>query len=247
MGLTNDLLALLYLLVYIGEYKVRLLAFSGHADPVFSVNSSHPKFNDVEGYLEQAKGKLDSTQTVASDPGLGYRGFLVNENGQYHHIVHRETAVFQKLLLEIGAESIISPPLYDVVLKCIETDLDRLRTFSARECTDCCVSGDVKNPGPPPNFCKWNKIEFVMEKNNCYNYATDTMTCTFASPGRGTAGLVKLSSAPMKLDRVFLKAAISDGLEPIDPHPSMDQPIPVPPGNKWLVALFVSTSEFLCT
>ena len=213
-----------------------LLAFSGRPNPVFSVGPSHPKFNDVKAYLD--KRKLDLTQAVASN--LGYQGFLVEENNQYHYIAHGEAALLEKLLLEIGALSHeISPALFDVVLKCI--DLDKLGCAPAKECTAPCISRIVKNPGPPLNLGKWNNDEYVWQNNNCYNYATDTMTCTKAQPGRGTGR--KFSKMQPNL---VLESAISDGLKLVDPHPSPEEPIPVPSEDQWFVALFVSTSKFYC-
>ena len=217
------------------------MAFSGRLDPVFSVSPSHPKFNDVKARLDErklAKRKLDLKQAVPSK--LGYQGFLVKENDQYHYIAHGEAILLEKFLLEIGALSHeISPALFEVVLKCI--DLDKLGRAPAKGCTTPCLSGVIKNPGPPLNLDKWNKNEYVRQNNNCYNYATDTMTCTKAQPGRGTGRMFS------KVQPNFvLESAMSDGLKLVHPNPSPKETIPVPSENQWLVALFVSTSKFYC-
>ena len=215
-----------------------LLAFSGRPYPVFSVSPSHIQndVNDVKAYL--GKRKLDLPQAVASK--LGYRGFLVKENDQYHYIAHGEAALLEKLLPEIGALSHeISPALFDVVLRCI--DQDKLGCAPAKGCSTPCVSGIIKNSGPPLNKGKWNNDEYVWKNNNCYNYATDIMTCTTAQPGRGTGRMFS-----KMLPNLVLESAMSDGLKPVNPHPSYEEPIPVPCEYQWLVALFVSTSKFYC-
>jgi hypothetical protein len=223
---------------FVGEYKVKLLVFSGRPDPVFSVSSKHAKFNDVKEHLEKAKTKLDLTPAVASK--MGYKGFLIQEKDQHHHIAHCEAAHLQHLLLGIGVESNeISPELRDVVTKSI--DVDEVGTFIKKVSPTLSDVGIGKNPGPPLNLGKWNDLPYVTGKNNCYNYGTDAMTCTFAQPGRGTGH--KYSDI---LPNDVLGGAVFDGLKLVDPQPLSTEPVPAPSKEQWLVALVVSTGEFYC-
>lgn len=74
----------------------------------------------------------------------------------------------------------------------------------------------VLNPGQPaftPSY--WNVGGDRQYNNNCYNYANNKATNTFAQPGRasiGTAG--SMTCAAVRA------AAIGDGLEPISDYPS---------------------------
>lgn len=75
---------------------------------------------------------------------------------------------------------------------------------------------NVLNPGQPaftPSY--WNVGGSRQYNNNCYNYANNKATNTFAQPGRasiGTAG--SMTCAAVRA------AAIGDGLEPISDYPS---------------------------
>jgi hypothetical protein len=223
---------------FVGAYKVTLLVFSGQPDPVFTVHSKHAKFNDVKAHLEKAESKLDLRPAVASK--LGYKGFLVQEKDQHHLIAHREAAHLQHLLLGIGVEcNEISPALRDVVMKSIQAD--EVGTFITKVPPTPSDVGIGKNPGPPLNLGKWNDIPSVTPTNNCYNYGTDTMTCTFAQPGLGTGHKYEEI-----LPNDVLGGAVFDGLKLVDPQPLPHEPVPTPSEAQWLVALVVSSGEFYC-
>lgn len=57
----------------------------------------------------------------------------------------------------------------------------------------------------------WNDGGPIQRKNNCYNYACNVRTDTFADPGRAT----RTAYASVDCDEVG-KAARSDGLRPVD-------------------------------
>lgn len=63
---------------------------------------------------------------------------------------------------------------------------------------------------PPYNPAPWNDHDGVQDNNNCYNYATNKMTGTFAQPGRASTG----AGVAVMACRNVLAAAISDGLIP---------------------------------
>lgn len=82
---------------------------------------------------------------------------------------------------------------------------------------------------------RWNGF-FTMLHNNCYNYANNKITDTFAQPGRGSGdGMLRvLFHASVRND------AINDGLENLETDPLSAQPVPrTPNGKKHLVALVV--------
>jgi hypothetical protein len=64
---------------------------------------------------------------------------------------------------------------------------------------------------PQYNPAIWNDSNGVQYANNCYNYACDTQTGTFAQPGRATGNMYS------SLDCAEVgQGAVSDGLAPTD-------------------------------
>ncbi|KAL0486633.1 insoluble matrix shell protein [Acrasis kona] len=69
---------------------------------------------------------------------------------------------------------------------------------------------------------KWNKDITALRYNNCYNYATDVRTDTFAQPGKGSGSEYKSSTCTETWP-----ASIRDGLTPLEKvcptkeHPSV--------------------------
>jgi hypothetical protein len=97
------------------------------------------------------------------------------------------------------------------------------------------VKGEDKPPVERPPMCKfelrefepgfWNE-PFRVLHNNCYNYATNRRTDSFAQPGRGGS-----STYPLDTREGVTKAALADGLRPRgDCCPDDEKP-------RWLVAL----------
>jgi hypothetical protein len=74
---------------------------------------------------------------------------------------------------------------------------------------------NIMNPGRPnfnPGF--WNNDSNRKRNNNCYNYANNKATNTFAQPGRAAGQYPSMSCAAVH------RAAVADGLEPISGYPS---------------------------
>lgn len=75
---------------------------------------------------------------------------------------------------------------------------------------------NVLNPGQPvftPSY--WNVGGNRQTQNNCYNYANNKATNTFAQPGRASIG----QAGSMSCAAVHA-AAIADGLQPVGDYPS---------------------------
>ena len=59
--------------------------------------------------------------------------------------------------------------------------------FPAIYFLDASLTGPVGDCTPPPyNPEKWNDYGPIMSSNNCYNYANDEITMTFAQPGKAS-------------------------------------------------------------
>lgn len=130
------------------------------------------------------KNELRSSKTYKQEQApskLGYQGFRVQEVTSGNKkpkvlLVGQETKKLQLLLLQTIPDRWITPTLYNIVMKEIQ-------------------SGEVKpvagaTGAASKRFaawydpCKWNNGKHI-ELNNCYNYANDKRTDTFAEPGEG--------------------------------------------------------------
>lgn len=167
---------------------VTLHIFSGRPDPVWEL---------AEDQVLQLTERLRSTQerSLLRPPGiagaLGYRGFSILSTGEKaldsHIFVHQGLA-------EIGGLNI------SLNLGSPETELFLLETGRAALPNDLYdyVSEEIGGEGfkaeaaptvfaaPPYDPGKWNNNPYIMANNNCYNYANDKITNSFAQPGRGS-------------------------------------------------------------
>lgn len=102
--------------------------------------------------------------------------------------------------------------------------LDEVRIYN-RALTDSEIAGLATSGTPLFEPGAWNSAAFV-SRNNCYNYAANKRTNTFAQPGAASGQTwTAITCAQMR------EAAIRDGLEPIDD--------PYAPSVKTAVALVV--------
>ncbi len=84
---------------------------------------------------------------------------------------------------------------------------------------------------PPYDPGKWNNNPTILRNNNCYNYASDKITNSFAQPGRGSG---QIGPYPPSCSGTGA-AAQRDGQIPI-PNPNIS------PAEGQIVALVVSTT-----
>ena len=232
-----------------GEHKVTLAIYSGVPDPVWSVHSRHDSFKRMKEHLHRARttGKIFRHQHMPAI--LGYKGFLVHppEAEEAELAVGQETKELQKLLLETMPEGLISEDLRQKILQAIESTsvphpssvpLEAQRA-SPQEVSQASRKGykakKIQHYAPKLDLDRWNTYPLVLLNNNCYNYANDKITNSFAQPGRAS-GHPLGQLTPEEL----LEASESDGLLKMDVGP--DDPCPEAPEQpNCLVALFVAT------
>ena len=99
------------------------------------------------------------------------------------------------------------------------------------------VSGRRKRYAYETTSYPWNDILAAQLNNNCYNYANNKATYTFAQPGRGSG-----ARCQYHLPDCMRNAAINDHLETLDLPPAAPLP-PVPSGKKHLVALVINPGK----
>ena len=171
---------------------VTLDVFSGRPNPTLQLSDA------AETELTKRLGSLSNPtdqRPSGSIGGLGYRGFSIAKHdptfvtqGHIHvheAIIDREVgaanlvddASIEKFLLD-EFRAAIPPAVQDHVLASLSGAEGFLGGIERLKCPPChAVDAPVYNPGA------WN-IPAVQPYNNCYNYANDHATNTFAQPGR---------------------------------------------------------------
>ena len=180
---------------------------------------------------------------------LGYKGFLVHASQaeEAELVVGQDTKELQKLLLETMPEGLVSQALRQKILQAIESTsvphpssahLGKSQKTSLQEVTQASRKGyeaeKIQHYAPKLNLDRWNIENLVQQSNNCYNYANDKITNSFAQPGTAS-GRPYGALTPEEL----LQASESDGLVKLDVGPH--DPCPEAPEQpNCLVALFVA-------
>lgn len=192
---------------------VSLDIFSGVPNPSWELSEDEVReFQNLVQRVEQTTPLMPESLFA----GLGYRGFRVTSTlerlepeiyvgggviDQERFQLNRldSSRSVEKFLLRTGARVLQSELQAEV-----EQSIEVFRSASLSQ------SGALQANVPPYNPGKWNSSASVQQTNNCYNYANDLITNTFAQPGRG-------SGAPMRTsDCVDAgRGAVSDGLSSI--------------------------------
>lgn len=179
---------------------VTLNVFSGRPNPVWTLDDS-----DSEKLLKLAAeaGEPTNLKSSAGVTALGYRGFQVtaapgHPAGSLSLHAHQgildagpgevnlisESRTIESFLLETAGNRIdkdVKKHIKDSLKAKVVPDVQKMMSAGAAAAVVCpvCKAADapVYNPGP------WN-TPAVQPHNNCYNYANDQRTNTFAQPGR---------------------------------------------------------------
>jgi len=209
------------------DFTVTLNIFSGRPNPRWDLTGDQA--NEFVERLSRAE-----SPTADSPPGalrgLGYRGFevrqldhptaihvhggVVGTPGAAPNNVDRKRELERFLLgtmqgAQTRALEAVSDPVREAIEKDLDTPLDKFwippsaaTKAPAPKCPKCNAAlAPVYNPG------LWN-IPSVQPYNNCYNYANNLITNTFAQPGRASGHMyTKLTCASVQ------PAAVSDGLK----------------------------------
>ncbi len=220
-------------------YLVQLHIFSGRPDPVWTLSDrqaaelfEQQRIRPRE--LFEQRSQVDIVQAQA-ELGLGYRGFSILElpHDHPHGMIldrppaeglraafFRDDADAERHLLATGAE-LLDP----AVAEAASAAIARPRPAPAgtgRPCPKCqALFAPAYNPG------YWNNTPSRRTNNNCYNYAANKATNSFAQPGRATGHMYTALTCPS-----VRPAAIGDGLRV---RPGFSSPLPV----GWYVALVI--------
>lgn len=213
-----------------GNLAVTLVIYSGLPDPEWDVLESDPDYSQIQILLSNARADGFVFSPEATPAKLGYKGFLVRDASMVAQlIVGSDTIPLQQQLLASmpRAGILISDYFRQGIMEIIRSGTVSAEGGGPRR----------KRAAPVYNPALWNNNAFTRLNNNCYNYANDIITNTFAQPGRGSG---QIFNRPLNGPNVR-DAAIRDGLQVLAPHPGAADPVPVAPvGPRHLAALFIA-------
>jgi hypothetical protein len=197
-------------------YKLSILLFSGTDDPVFYIDSH--KYDHIVKILKSSK----FFQSNINKNILGYRGFIISTQTYYNK---NSFIVFGFPQAEIYLLNLIKKKLdlkfYDYIKNCINESKPKVENMvmiqkSSKKLNDFdennCLFTPMIGPDKEPQFQNRNLLHLCFtikrKENNCYNYAVNILTNSFAQPGRGSSKKFKKYTCAS-----IRKAAISDGLK----------------------------------
>lgn len=206
---------------------VTLHVYSGRPDPSWELSDEQAR--ELADRLD-AITNITRLKPVGIAGGLGYRGFSISAIREkrldpliylHENIVDfnrfdvnrtTDTPELEKWLLDTGRDN-VPDDVKDHVSGLLDSSgLQPMDAFRP-------AAVPVFDPG------KWNNDPIIRTRNNCYNYANDKITNTFAQPGRGSG----LMYSEMSCANVGLASA-RDGQERA-PAPSTS------PANGHFIAL----------
>ena len=172
--------------------QVQLNVFSGRQNPILELSQS--TLNDLVKLTEGVE--FSKSEEIG---GLGYRGFSVfspeGPKDKAFALMESAHAELGKANLVLGARE-AEEFLLERFRKEIDKDVyDHIREFVARGPESYLFEKKTKGTGCPPCYGPdapaydpgwWNNDQTRLWNNNCYNYANNQATNTFAQPGRGT-------------------------------------------------------------
>src|ERR1044071_2684019 len=220
--------------------KIMLMVFSGRETPQWDLTS------DQVGTLRDKLNALRGTtmeRPAGMVGGLGYQGFSVSaeremdlEPSSFVHVnivdlgpqsvaLRDASSNLEAWLLDTGGNA-VEPKVRSYVQS--QLGLPPLYAGAARQVHRARA---LEVPRFEPNI--WNNDPNIQVHNNCYNYANNKITNTFAQPGRGSGASFTYPPTGPGVAR----AAISDGLEALaDPEAWQSTP-----GDGHWIALVIST------
>ena len=194
--------------IFPGDLTVSLIVFSGRPNPKWKILSTNPGYKGIVTMLQNAKNAKLTYRPVDMPARLGYKGFLEQNSMKKESdlIVGLKTATLQKLLLKTMPAGIISK----AKLQSVSEEINQGKVYAKVQTT--------KRFAPEYFPSSWNSKPDRLKKNNCYNYANDKATGTFAQPGRADAlraGLIaniRAYNRRITSGEVVQAAAVNEGV-----------------------------------
>jgi len=172
---------------------VTIHMYSGVPNPTFELT---PEQEDKIAEVLSQQNQKTLQQSPSSMGMLGYRGFEINSS--QIEAIPQKTLIFDSIV-DIGESDEVNfidsnSTIESMLLEFATPTIDAEEKEYIEEVIQKNVLGGVANSlenfqlmiVPPLNLGKWNNDPHVKRNNNCYNYANDKITNTFAQPGRGS-------------------------------------------------------------
>jgi len=193
--------------------KVSLQVFSGRENPTWELDPLQ-----VQELRDRLKGLVTSLERPPGTlGGLGYQGFALDaereldlEPSLFVHAGLVDTGASNATLQAPGGElerwllSTAGDALAPALREYVEAQLPSSPRLAGRSSPSRAKALEV--PRFEPSV--WNSDDNVRRHNNCYNYASNKLTNTFAQPGRGS-GLIFTRLEGTEVAR----AIVRDGVE----------------------------------
>lgn len=177
---------------------VTVLLYSGRSNPTWELTEEQTAtLKKLLGERKEATFEM----SAASAGLLGYTGFqlqsyqpeipstlfcfdgIIDVIDQSHlNFIDRDSSL-EKFLLDSGANT-----LDDLERKVIRSEIEK-NSEGGPGSVKRLLQETLEALVPPYDPGKWN-IPSVHPRNNCYNYANDKITNTFAQPGRGSGSTI---------------------------------------------------------
>ncbi|TDH34851.1 hypothetical protein E2A64_14000 [Pseudohoeflea suaedae] len=217
------------------SYLVTLDMYSGRENPHWVLTGAQ-----ASELLKRSQNYQDRFGVAPAPRMLGYRGVeitpIATQDGVAAPLVDSREAELnngsvyvsgipelEDFIVSTG-KAFIEPDTLNYIQNAFKTPASRLSAATTGTGCPKCVAADA--PAYDPDF--WNTPQ-RQPKNNCYNYANNQATDTFAQPGRATGmPITGLSCKGVQ------PSAQSDGLKP-----SADFSTPLKAGAGWYVALVI--------
>ena len=156
--------------------KITLSIFSGRSNPEWNFLPDNKNFDIIKNKIDKASENGVIYKKEEMESKLGYRGFLVD--------IPEAEQQKSKTVLIVGPNT---RELQKLLLQTMPGDKTSMKTRLMKEIENSKaprpVVGRKKRDAPDYDPARWNDANHI-EKNNCYNYATDQLTDSWAEPGR---------------------------------------------------------------
>lgn len=228
------------------------MVYSGLPDPVWMIQSRHEKCKEITELLDRARTQGNTYRHKNIPAILGFKGFLVHQTGAEHAelILGKETTNLQKLLLDTMPKQLINDGLRKKIMQAIDSGAvspnvpDATQHALAQDTPPAPSKGDKVGVGskehyaPKYNPDRWNDIDVIRTYNNCYNYANQKITNSFAQPGYVEG------YSPEMTPEDLIKATELDGL--VKMNVKKTDPCPeAPPQPNCVIALMCAEGKEL--
>lgn len=199
--------------------EVELDISSGMPNPRWTLNA-----NETSRLVETLRSQGSQVQSMQDQPnGLGYRGFVVylNDHESEAARLSGQPSAFRvgasggldpgtltQLLMRGAEQASIQQEVVDVAQAAIDSPSDTVGTEEVDDEEGATGSGCRLFLTSSSDFTFWENNQ---SRNNCYNYASNIRTNTFALPGRANGRSFHLGGSPYEQKTRLLASMAADG------------------------------------